>query len=119
MDKITIPDTATTDEDRALAIGQQLARHVFHKRGDHSEAHLGELELAAVLALAAQYGQASVLERVSWRHVLMAVEGGIADAGRWSIAPSMREAARDTVPQLRAWRDQEAKAAEGGDDGRA
>jgi hypothetical protein len=43
-------------KERALAIGMALARKVFEKRGDHSEAHLNEAELAAALTLAAEVG---------------------------------------------------------------
>ena len=41
----------------ALRIGAQLARMVFAKRGNHSEAHISEMELAALLALAAALGE--------------------------------------------------------------
>lgn len=39
-----------------VAIGQRLAREVFAKRGNHTEAHLSEQELAALLAQAAAIG---------------------------------------------------------------
>lgn len=39
-----------------IEIGRTLARKVFAKRGDHTEAHISELELAALLALAAKQG---------------------------------------------------------------
>lgn len=34
----------------------QLARRLFEKRGNHSEVHLSEVELAALLAIAFQRG---------------------------------------------------------------
>ena len=40
----------------AVDIGKVLARRLFHKRGNHSEVHLTEAELAAMLALAAEQG---------------------------------------------------------------
>lgn len=48
-------------DDRHIAIGTELARQIFAKRGNHSEAHLTEMELAAMLALAAERGE-------GWRH---------------------------------------------------
>jgi hypothetical protein len=42
-----------TCSDKAVEIGQRLARRVFANRGNHSEVHLTELELAALLGLAA------------------------------------------------------------------
>jgi threonine/homoserine efflux transporter RhtA len=44
----------------SIAVGQALARSVFKQRGNHSEVHLSELELAALLAIACDY----VLERI-------------------------------------------------------
>lgn len=41
-----------------VLIGKKLARHVFSKRGNHSEIHLSEVELAAMLAVAAEVGAA-------------------------------------------------------------
>ena len=38
----------------ALTIGRKLARKVFETRGNHSETHLSEVELAALLAYAVQ-----------------------------------------------------------------
>lgn len=40
----------------ALSVGMRLARKVFEKRGNHSETHLKEAELAALLTLAAEEG---------------------------------------------------------------
>jgi len=40
-----------------IAFGTELARCVFAKRGNHSEAHLSEVELAALLVLAFEEGQ--------------------------------------------------------------
>ena len=37
--------------DRSVAVGMSLARQVFEKRGNHSEAHLKESEIAAIVAL--------------------------------------------------------------------
>jgi hypothetical protein len=34
-----------------VSIGQHLARQIFQKRGNHSEAHLSELELAAIIVI--------------------------------------------------------------------
>lgn len=53
----------------AITVGQQLARQMFHKRGNHSEIHLSELELAAGLALAAQRAEGPGLATV-WVVVL-------------------------------------------------
>lgn len=50
-----------TLEDRSLEIGRQLARKVFEKRGNHTEAHLSEMELAAICSLAAQGGMHEVM----------------------------------------------------------
>lgn len=41
---------------RAIAIGRDIARKVFAKRGNRAEAHLSELELASMLAVAAERG---------------------------------------------------------------
>jgi len=43
-----------SSNERAVAIGRQLARQLFNKRGNHSEVHLSELELAAACVLAAE-----------------------------------------------------------------
>ena len=45
--------------ERAIKEGQRMARKVFSKRGDgnNAEAHLSELELAALLAIAVERGQ--------------------------------------------------------------
>jgi hypothetical protein len=40
----------------AQGIGARLARRIFEQRGNHTEAHLSERELAAYLGLAAQLG---------------------------------------------------------------
>jgi len=45
-----------TTSPAAARIGQELARKVFARRGNHTEAHIREHELAALLALAAQLG---------------------------------------------------------------
>lgn len=45
-----------TTDPRYIEVGKRLARHVFSRRGNHSEAHMSELELAAVLAVAAEKG---------------------------------------------------------------
>jgi hypothetical protein len=55
-----------------VEIGQALARQVFAKRGNHSEAHLSEVELAACIALGVQR----------------------------SAAPDLSEALRDVMPLL-------------------
>lgn len=41
----------------AVAEGRRLARQFFAKRGNNSEVHLSELELAALLALAFERGE--------------------------------------------------------------
>jgi hypothetical protein len=33
----------------AIRLGQKLARIVFNKRGNHSEAHISEAELASII----------------------------------------------------------------------
>lgn len=40
-----------TDRDRSVAAGSALARQVFQVRGNNSEVHLSEAELAALIAL--------------------------------------------------------------------
>jgi hypothetical protein len=40
-----------SSRDRAVEIGADLARKVFQKRGNNSEVHLSEAELAAMIAL--------------------------------------------------------------------
>ena len=47
-------DTSRTSNEHAIDIGRELARRLFAKRGNHSEAHLSELDLAAICALAAE-----------------------------------------------------------------
>lgn len=46
---------------RELAIreGVKIARYVFAKRGNHTEAHISEAELAALLAVAFERGAES------------------------------------------------------------
>lgn len=51
--ELTLPHA--TDE--AVEIGRRLARMVFARRGNRTEVHLNEAELAALLALAAAKGQ--------------------------------------------------------------
>lgn len=41
----------------SLDMGVRMARTVFEKRGNHSEAHLSEKELGAMLGLAFQLGR--------------------------------------------------------------
>jgi hypothetical protein len=43
----------------AIQAGKTIARKVFAKRGNHSEAHVSEAELAALLAIAFQLGHES------------------------------------------------------------
>ena len=50
-------DGAARDQ-RYVAIGMRIARQLFAKRGNHSEVHLPEAELAALLAFAAERGAA-------------------------------------------------------------
>lgn len=42
--------------DTAVEAGMRLARRFFQKRGNHSEAHLSEKELAGLMALAFNMG---------------------------------------------------------------
>lgn len=42
-----------------IEAGMIVARKLFEKRGNHSEAHLTELELAALIALGFEMGQKS------------------------------------------------------------
>jgi hypothetical protein len=51
-----------TASPQAMAIGLALARKVFAKRGDHSEVHLAEVTLAAMLAIAADQGARQQLQ---------------------------------------------------------
>jgi hypothetical protein len=44
----------------ALALGRQLARQVFAKRGNKTEAHLTEAELGALLVYAIQEAQKKI-----------------------------------------------------------
>lgn len=44
------------DNDRAIDYGQAYARRIFMKRGNRTEAHLSEAELAAMLAMAFEAG---------------------------------------------------------------
>jgi hypothetical protein len=39
---------------KAVTIGRHLARELFDARGNHSEVHLSEVELAALLTLAVE-----------------------------------------------------------------
>lgn len=39
-----------------ITFGQIMARQIFAKRGSHTEAHLSEVELAAMLAIAFECG---------------------------------------------------------------
>ncbi len=41
----------------AVAEGRRMARRVFEKRGNHTEAHIREDELAALLAIAFERGE--------------------------------------------------------------
>jgi hypothetical protein len=51
--------TSTPDgDDFAVDIAQKLARQVFEKRGNHSEAHISEVELIALLAVAVRRSHA-------------------------------------------------------------
>jgi hypothetical protein len=52
IDTVALRDLDT----HSIRIGRRVARRVFEKRGDNSEAHLSETELAAFCALAAQLG---------------------------------------------------------------
>ena len=45
-------------------VADAVARKVFAKRGNHSEAHLSELELAAIIKLALEHRD--WLERELW-----------------------------------------------------
>jgi hypothetical protein len=43
-------------KDYAVSRGMILARHVFDKKGNNSEIHMNEAELAALLAIAFEIG---------------------------------------------------------------
>lgn len=43
-------ETGTSWRDRAVEFGMKFARHVFQRRGNNSEAHVTEAELAAMMA---------------------------------------------------------------------
>lgn len=42
----------TKHDERSPAIGTRIARAIFERRGNHSEVHLSEAELAAFLTFA-------------------------------------------------------------------
>ncbi len=46
----------TNIERRARIVAKSMARLVFDKRGNHSEAHISEAELAAYIAAAYELG---------------------------------------------------------------
>lgn len=43
--------------EKAIEMGLKIARHAFAKRGNHSEIHINESDLAALLVLAYIKGQ--------------------------------------------------------------
>jgi hypothetical protein len=53
------PDASVDDEHKALckAVGALMARRVFCARGNHSEAHIGEEELATWLGAVYSLGK--------------------------------------------------------------
>jgi hypothetical protein len=51
LDKISPADAAPPVRERALRAGRLVARRVFAERGNHSEAHLSENELAQWIAV--------------------------------------------------------------------
>jgi hypothetical protein len=55
--------TDAAKERLTVEIGRELARRVFAKRGNHSEAHVHEVELGGLLALAADIAITKVEER--------------------------------------------------------
>lgn len=56
-------DRATQMRDMAVVAGKKLARGIFVLRGNHSEIHLSEDELATSLALAFEHGAKAVALR--------------------------------------------------------
>jgi len=56
--------TDAAKERLTVKIGSALARQVFSRRGNHSEAHVHEVELAGLLALAADMAISKVEESV-------------------------------------------------------
>lgn len=48
-------------KEEAVDVGRKIARKVFERRGNHSEAHLSELELATICAFAAEQGMAAAM----------------------------------------------------------
>ncbi|HWV38571.1 MAG TPA: hypothetical protein VN033_08830 [Vulgatibacter sp.] len=59
--------TSPSGDEAQIEIGRRIARHVFSKRGNRAEAHLSELELAAICALAAEHGTRAGLAIVAGR----------------------------------------------------
>lgn len=56
MEKQQQPVQPVQEVPASVKAGQVLAQRVFAKRGNHSEAHLSQLELAALLAFAYEKG---------------------------------------------------------------
>lgn len=63
--------TAKALEDRCTDIGMKVARKIFERRGNHAEAHLTELELAAICSIAVQLGMVEAMQALRRK-----VEGG-------------------------------------------
>ena len=62
--KATVSKTFAEDvHQRAIEFGRVAARKVFRKRGNHTEAHLGEEELGAMLAVAFETGSVDALKK--------------------------------------------------------
>lgn len=57
----------STPHPLALRIGESMARNVFEKRGNHTEAHLREDELAVICAAAAESAIVYLEARVNGR----------------------------------------------------
>lgn len=49
-----------TYRDIAVRIGTQMARKYFERRGNHSEVHLSEKQLAGIMAVAFEMGAESM-----------------------------------------------------------
>jgi hypothetical protein len=62
-----------TTSTAAAAIGMKIARKFFAKRGNHSEVHLSELELASLLTVAADVGAGDLLSILE--HTLVTLRG--------------------------------------------
>lgn len=61
---MTVTSGETRDSSESVKEGVKLARGIFALRGNHTEAHLTETELAAALTLAFQHGVRAAIQRL-------------------------------------------------------